>query len=148
MTYIIYLPAIWQIICNFYMFEVKRVEVKPVPERFGVEHRLYISGDTERLKKNFERYASAQNFSAEGNRIRLEFSPSEVFEFVLEKPLEDYYGEEIHQKWKEMVSMAMGTEEPFRFYTFYTDGGERIGTVGFKQDCENSIPIILIYKNF
>ncbi len=130
------------------MFRIKKVEVKPISEKFGLEHKLYITGDTKELEECFNKYASAQNFNAEGKKIKLEFSPSEVFEFFLDKPLEEYYGEDIHQKWREMVSMAMGTEEPFRFYSFYTEDGRHIGTVGFKQDCENFTPVILIYKIF
>ncbi|HIP86235.1 MAG TPA: hypothetical protein EYH18_01175 [Aquifex sp.] len=130
------------------MFKVEKVEVKPNPEKFGLEHKLYIKGDIKKLEESFKKYASAQNFSAEGKKIELEFSPSEVFEFLLEKPLEEYYEQEIHQKWKEMVSMAMGMEEPFRFYSFYTESGKHIGTVGFKPDCDNFTPVILIYNTF
>ena len=130
------------------MFEVKKVEVLPKRDKFGIEHRLYIEGKTDRLRELFEKYASADHFLAEGDRIELAFEPREVFQFKLEKPIEDYYDEEIHSVWKEMVASAMGMEEPFRYYSFYTTDGEHIGTIGFKQDCENFQPVILVYKNF
>ena len=130
------------------MFRVEKVEVVPKRDKFGIQHKLYLSGDTERLRELFGRYSSAESFTAEGNRIELSFTPEEVFLFELEKPLEEYYDENIHSVWKELVASAMGMEEPFRYYSFYTPEGEHLGTVGFKQDCENFLPIILLYRNF
>ena len=130
------------------MFKVEKVEVSPKRDKFGIEHKLYISGDTQELKNSFERFSSAENFQAEGKKIKLSFNKEKTFSFELDKPLEDYYNEEIHTTWKEMVASAMGTEEPFRFYSFYTTEGEHLGTVAFKQDCETFLPIILVYKDF
>ena len=130
------------------MFEIKEIKVIPNREKFGIEHHIYLKGDIDRLKKLFERYASAQDFTAEGRRIEITFSPQEVVSFELRKPLEDYYDEDIHTAWKEMVASAMGIEEPFRYFSFYGENGEHIGTVGFKQDCESLIPIILLYRSF
>ena len=130
------------------MFRVEKVEVVPVRDKFGIQHRIYLTGETERLKDLFGKYSSADSFTAEGNRIELGFTPEEVFVFELDKPLEDYYDENVHSVWKEMVASAMGMEEPFRFFSFYTPEGEHLGTVGYKQDCENFLPIILLYRNF
>jgi len=130
------------------MFKVEKVEVLPRRDKFGIEHRLFLSGDTEALKSLFERFLSAQSFSAEGKHLEIVFNPQEVVRFELEKPLEDYYTDDVHTAWKEMVAEALGMEEPFRYYSFYSLEGRHLGTVGFKQDCENLLPIITVYKNF
>ena len=137
-----------QIICNLIMFKVAKVEVSPLREKFGIQHKIYIEGDTNALKDTFKKFASAQSLNIEDNYLEINFSPERGFKFEFDKPLEDYYTEEIHSAWKDMVASAMGMEEPFRFYSFYTLDGKHLGTVGFKQDCENAIPIILVYQNF
>ena len=89
-----------------------------------------------------------EDFSVEANQIRLAFSPNNVFVLDLNQDLEDFYDEDVHNAWKEMVASAMGMEEPFRYYSFYGENGEHLGTIGYKQDCENLIPIVVVYKNF
>jgi hypothetical protein len=131
------------------MLKVKKVEVVPNREKFGIEHRLTVEGEKlENLKRAFERFSSAESFNVGENLIELIFDENNRFGFGLEQPLEEFYTDEVHHTWKTMVAEAMGMEEPFRFYSFYTPKGEHIGTVAFKQDCENFYPIILIYKNF
>jgi hypothetical protein len=135
------------------MVRIKEVKVNPLEEKFGIQHRLVLSEETpsevlENLINSFQRFSSAQDFQAEGKNINLSFDGKKTFTFELEKDIEDYYTDEVHEAWKRMVSDAMGTEEPFRYYSFYTPDGEHIGTVGFKQDCENFYPVIVIYKNF
>ncbi len=132
------------------MIKVKKVEVKPLPEKFGIQHKLYLENDEnlQKLKENFEKYQSMEDFSVEANQIRLVFSPNNVFVFDLNQNLEDFYDENVHNAWKEMVASAMGMEEPFRYYSFYGENGEHLGTIGYKQDCENLIPIVVVYKNF
>jgi tRNA splicing ligase len=131
--------------------KVKRVEVVPLKEKFGIQHKLYLEKDEnlKKLKEFFENFASAEEFEAKENLIRLVFSPNNgVFTFDLNQNIEDFYDENIHREWKEMVASAMGIEEPFRYYSFYTENGEHIGTVGYKQDCENPMPVIVLYKDF
>ena len=132
------------------MIKVKKVEVKPLPEKFGIQHKLYLENDEnlQKLKENFEKYQSMEDFSVEANQIRLVFSPNNVFVLDLNQNLEDFYDENVHNAWKEMVASAMGMEEPFRYYSFYGENGEHLGTIGYKQDCENLIPIVVVYKNF
>ncbi len=131
------------------MFRVKKVEVYPSKEKFGIVHKLVVEGENiEALKESFQQFSSAQSFETEDNSISLEFDNQNRFKFELEKPLEEFYNEEVHQAWKSMVADALGMEEPFRFYSFYTESGEHLGTVAFKQDCETFHPIILIYKKF
>jgi len=132
------------------VIKVKKVEVKPLPEKFGIQHKLYLENDEnlQKLKENFEKYQSMEDFSVEANQIRLVFSPNNVFVFDLNQNLEDFYDENVHNAWKEMVAAAMGMEEPFRYYSFYGENGEHLGTIGYKQDCENLIPIVVVYKNF
>jgi len=125
------------------------VDVIPKREKFGIEHLLTVEGeDLNQLKRAFEKFSSAEGLNITDNLLELVFNERNIFRFELEKPLEEFYNDEIHTAWKEMVAQAMGTEEPFRFYSFITPEGERIGTVAFKQDCENFYPIILIYKKF
>ncbi len=130
------------------MFKISKVEIVPRRDRFGVEHRLTVEGNVERLKEAFKRYGSAEHFEAEGRNIELRFGPDDIFDFELEKPLDDYYDEDINAEWKSMVMDALGTEEPFRYYSFYTSEGEHIGTVGYKRDCDSFIPVIVVYRNF
>jgi len=132
------------------VIKVKKVEVKPLPEKFGIQHKLYLENDEnlQKLKENFEKYQSMEDFSVEANQIRLVFSPNNVFVLDLNQNLEDFYDENVHNAWKEMVASAMGMEEPFRYYSFYGENGEHLGTIGYKQDCENLIPIVVVYKNF
>jgi len=132
------------------VIKVKKVEVKPLPEKFGIQHKLYLENDEnlQKLKENFEKYQSMEDFSVEANQIRLVFSPNNVFILNLTQNLEDFYDENVHNAWKEMVASAMGMEEPFRYYSFYGENGEHLGTIGYKQDCENLIPIVVVYKNF
>jgi len=132
------------------VIKVKKVEVKPLPEKFGIQHKLYLENDKnlQKLKENFEKYQSMEDFSVEANQIRLAFSPNNVFVLDLNQDLEDFYDEDVHNAWKEMVASAMGMEEPFRYYSFYGENGEHLGTIGYKQDCENLIPIVVVYKNF
>jgi len=131
------------------MVKVKKVEVIPSKERFGIVHKLFLEDENlQPLKEAFNKFSSAQSFEAEGNRIELVFNNQNRFLFELERPLEDFYNDEVHQVWKSMVADAMGMEEPFRFYSFYTSEGEHLGTIAFKQDCETFHPIILVYKKF
>ena len=130
------------------MLKVKKVEVFPNKERFGIVHKLTLEGDTEELKQLFEKQNSAQDLIAEGNTLKLIVSPQRVFEFELDKPIEDYYDYDVQSYWKEMTASAMGMEEPFRYYSFFDESGEHIGTVGYKRDCETFLPLVLLYKNF
>ena len=130
------------------MLKVDKVEVIPLRDRFGIQHKIYINGGTEFIKNTLKRYSSAQDLTIEGNVLEIKFPSDEGMKFLFEKPLEDYYTEEVHTAWKEMVAEALGMEEPFRYYSFYSPEGEHLGTVGFKQDCENATPIISVYQNF
>ncbi len=131
------------------MIKVKKVEVKPSKEKFGIVHILTVADkDTLPLREAFRKYASAEEFEVEDKTIRLNFGSGREFVFNLEKPLEDFYDDEVHQSWKTMVADAMGTEEPFRFYSFVSEKGEHIGTVAYKQDCDTFVPVILVYKDF
>ncbi len=128
-------------------FRVKRVEVVPKRERFGIEHKLFLEGKTRHLKELFGRYPSAE-FEVRGNSLRLRFSRSEEFLFILERTLEDYYGENINEFWRSLIVQALGTEEPFRFFSFYTESGEYLGTVGVKRDYESGTPVVVVYDKF
>lgn len=133
------------------MIKIKKVEVVPLKEKFGIQHKLFLenNGNLKKLKELFEKFASAKEFDVKDNLIKLVFSSNnDSFTFDLNQKLEDFYDENIHREWKEMVASAMGMEEPFRYYSFYTEDGEHIGTIGYKHDCENLIPVIVVYKNF
>jgi len=129
------------------MFKITKVEVIPRRERFGIQHKLTVAGDIKNLRSAFSKNSSANSFSVEGNTLRLNLG-GEEFLFSAEKDIEEYYTDEVNEVWKRMVMEAMGMEEPYRFYSFYDEAGKHIGTVGYKQDCENPQPIILIYRNF
>ena len=131
------------------MIKIKKVEVYPSKEKFGIVHKLVVGGENlNQLKESFNKFSSAKSFEADNNTINLVFNDQNRFQFELEKPLEDYYTDEVHQAWKAMVADALGMEEPFRYYSFFTEEGEHLGTVGFKQDCDSFYPIIVIYKKF
>jgi len=130
------------------MFKVRKVEVFPHYERFGIVHKIEIEGDVEDLRKHFEGKNSAEDLISEGNILKLVISPEDVFQFLFEKPVEEYYDYTIQNYWKEMTASAMGMEEPFRYYSFFDTKGEHIGTVAYKRDCDTFLPLVLLYKNF
>jgi len=130
------------------MLKVKKVEVVPRRDRFGIEHRLTLEGDAGELAEAFRRFSSARHFEAEGNRIELVFDQGTQFSFETPKPLEDYYDQRINEEWKAMVMETLGAEEPFRFYSFFDAEGAHLGTVGYKQDCENLLPVVVVYDKF
>jgi len=130
------------------MYKIKTVRVLPRRDKFGIEHLLVLEGNTERLKKAFQSHNSASEFAVEDDRLKIAFSDREKFEFKLDKPLDDYYDDEINEVWKQMVMETLGMEEPYRFFTFLDTDGNRLGTVGFKQDCQNPQPIVIIYRQF
>jgi len=114
-----------------------------------VVHRLVVEGEELlRLEEAFSRFSTLEGFEVEGTEIGLDFGKGLKFRVKLEKPLEDYYTDEVREEWKAMVAEALGTEEPFRYYSFYDEAGKHLGTVGYKRDCDTFLPVLLAYKNF
>jgi len=130
------------------MLKITKVEVIPRRDRFGIEHRITLEGDTEKLENALKRFASVQQLNTEGGKMEIIFTPEEIITIYGEKPFEDYYDEDLNNEWKAMVMDALGMEEPFRYYSFFDANGRYLGTIGFKQDCENPTPVIPVYKNF